>query len=171
MRAAIRLPPLRTRASPGRAELEAALKERDERIEVLEGEIAEAARTAESAEKLRAEMDELHRRGDEERMGFELQIAGTRNVKAVRALLPDYDNDIDKLKAAEPWLFGAGPRLGAGGGHEATERGRSGKDKLDFPLRTLKRIAARIPLETCSPGWNESESAPDPLTSRFPPPS
>ena len=28
----------------------------------------------------------------------------------------------------------------------------SGKDKLDFPLRTLKRIAARIPLETCSPG-------------------
>ena len=30
----------------------------------------------------------------------------------------------------------------------------SGKDKLDFLLRTLKRIAARIPLETCSPGWN-----------------
>ena len=29
---------------------------------------------------------------------------------------------------------------------------RSGKDKLDFLLRTLKRIAARIPLETCSPG-------------------
>lgn len=32
----------------------------------------------------------------------------------------------------------------------------SGKDKLDFLLRTLKRIAVRIPLETCSPGWNES---------------
>ena len=30
----------------------------------------------------------------------------------------------------------------------------SGKDKLDFLLRTIKRIAARIPLETCSPGWN-----------------
>ena len=30
----------------------------------------------------------------------------------------------------------------------------SGKDKLDFLLRTLKRIAARIPLEACSPGWN-----------------
>lgn len=30
----------------------------------------------------------------------------------------------------------------------------SGKDKLDFLLRILKRIAARIPLETCSPGWN-----------------
>ena len=30
----------------------------------------------------------------------------------------------------------------------------SGKDKLDFLLRTLKRIAARIPLEVRSPGWN-----------------
>ena len=88
-----------------RADYKAALKERDERIAKLEGEIAE---TAESAEKLRAEMDELRRRGDEERVGFELQIAGARNVKAARALLPDHDNDIEKLKAAEPWLFCAG---------------------------------------------------------------
>lgn len=41
-------------------------------------------------------------------MGFELQMAGARNVKAARALLADYYNDIEKLKAAEPWLFGAG---------------------------------------------------------------
>lgn len=91
-----------------RAEYETALKERDERIAALEGEIAEAAKTAESAEALRKEMDELRRRGDEERVGFELQIAGARNVKAARALLPDYENDIEKLRAAEPWLFGAG---------------------------------------------------------------
>lgn len=37
----------------------AALRERDERIAALEGEIAEAAKTAESAEALRKEMDEL----------------------------------------------------------------------------------------------------------------
>ena len=90
-----------------RADYEAALRERDERIAALEGEIAEAAKTAESAERLRAEMDELRRKGDEERVGFELQIAGARNVKAARALLSDYDNDVDKLKAAEPWLFSA----------------------------------------------------------------
>ena len=53
-------------------------------------------------------MDELRRKGDEERVGFELQLSGARNVKAARALLPDYENDIDKLKAAEPWLFGTG---------------------------------------------------------------
>ena len=40
---------------------EAALAERDARIAELEGEIAEAAKTAEGAEKLRAEMDELRR--------------------------------------------------------------------------------------------------------------
>ena len=92
-----------------REDYEAALKERDERIAALEGEITEAAKTAESAETLRKEMDELRRRGDEERVGFELQLAGARNVKAARALLSDYDNDIEKLKAAEPWLFSAAP--------------------------------------------------------------
>lgn len=95
-------------AAKARADYEAALAERDARIAELEGEIAEAAKTAEGAEKLRAEMDELRRKGDEERVGFELQLAGARNVKAARALLADHDNDIEKLKAAEPWLFGAG---------------------------------------------------------------
>ena len=98
----------RDAGAQARADYEAALKERDARIAELEGEIAEAAKTAEGAEKLRAEMDELRRRGDEERVGFELQIAGARNVKAARALLGDYENDIDKLKTAEPWLFGTG---------------------------------------------------------------
>lgn len=91
-----------------RADYEAALRERDERIEALEGDIAEAAETAESADKLRKEMDELRRQGEEQRVGFELQMAGTRNVKAARALLADYDNDVEKLKVGEPWLFGAG---------------------------------------------------------------
>lgn len=93
--------------SQARADYEAALKERDVRIAELEGEIAEAAKTAENAEKLRAEMDELRRRGDGERVGFELALAGARNVKAARALLSDHSDDVEKPKAAEPWLFGA----------------------------------------------------------------
>ena len=96
-------------AERARADYEVALRERDERIAALEGEIAEASKTAEAAERLRAEMDELRRRGDEERVGFELQIAGARNVKAARALLADYEGDIEKLRAAEPWLFSASP--------------------------------------------------------------
>lgn len=118
-----------------RADYEAALAERDARIAELEGEIAEAAKTAEGAEALRKEMDELRRRGDEERVGFELQLAGARNVKAARALLPDHGNDIEKLKAAEPWLFSAPaapaptgatglPSAGAAGADESTQMSR-----------------------------------------------
>lgn len=88
-----------------RDDYEAALAERDARIAELEGEIAQAAKTAESAEKLRAEMDELRRQGEEQRVSFELTMAGARNVKAATALLSDYDGDVEKLKAAEPWLF------------------------------------------------------------------
>ena len=120
--------------SRGRADYEATLAERDARIAELEGGIAEAAKTAEGAEKLRAEMDELRRKSDEERVCFELQLAGARNVKAARALLADYD-DVEKLKAAEPWLFSAPPApvptgatglpsAGAAGADESTQMSR-----------------------------------------------
>ncbi|MBM6786761.1 hypothetical protein H6A33_11235 [Collinsella tanakaei] len=119
---------------------EAALKERDERIAALEGEIAEAAKTAEGAERLRAEMDELRRRGDEERVGFELQLAGARNVKAARALLPDYENDIDKLKAAEPWLFGAGAAAPAQAGATGLPNAGAATDE-GAQMRRWRKIA------------------------------
>ncbi len=115
-------------AAKARADYEAALKECDERIAELEGEIAEAAKTAEGAEKLRAEMDELRRRGDEERVGFELQLAGARNVKAVRALLADHD-DVEKLKAAEPWLFSAPPAPAPAGATGLPSAGAAGADE------------------------------------------
>lgn len=98
-------------AKKARADYEAALAERDARIAELEAGIAEAAKTAEGAEALRAEMDELRRAGEEQRVSFELQLAGARNVKAATALLSDYGNDVEKLKEAEPWLFAdAAPR-------------------------------------------------------------
>lgn len=107
-------------AAPGgtdaSADYEVALAERDARIAELEGEIAKAAQTAAGAEKLRAEMDELRRQGEEQRVSFELTMAGARNVKAAKALLPDHDNDIEKLKTAEPWLFGAGVAASAPAG-------------------------------------------------------
>ncbi len=127
-------------AAMARADYEAALKERDARIAELEGEIAEAAKTAEGAEALRKEMDELRRRGDEERVGFELQIAGARNVKAARALLPDYENDIDKLKAAEPWLFGAGAAAPAQAGATGLPNAGAATDE-GVQMRRWRKIA------------------------------
>ena len=116
-------------AGKARADYEAALKERDARIAELEGEIAEAAKTAEGAEALRREMDELRRKGDEERVGFELQLAGARNVKAARALLPDHDNDVEKLRAAEPWLFSASPAPAPAGAGGLPSAGATGADE------------------------------------------
>ena len=93
------------------AAYEAALEERDARIGELEAAVAEASRTAEAAEALRAEIEELRRAGDEQREEFELQMAGVRSVKAARALLPDHDGDVSALKEAEPWLFAGAPAV------------------------------------------------------------
>lgn len=92
---------------------EALLAERDAKIAELEDTIAEAAKSAEAAEALRAEMDELRRQGEEQRVEFELTMAGARNVRAARVLLDEHDGDVSKLKEAEPWLFdSAMPRQG-----------------------------------------------------------
>ena len=84
---------------------EAQIAERDSRIAELEGQIAEAAKNAEAAEELRGEIAALKEQGASERIDFQLQLAGCRNVKAARAVLDDYKGDIDALKAAEPWMF------------------------------------------------------------------
>lgn len=67
--------------------------------------MAEAAKNAETAETLRGEIAELKQASADERTDFKLQLAGVLNVKAARALLADHDNDVDKLKEAEPWLL------------------------------------------------------------------
>ena len=91
------------------------IADRDARIAELEGEVAEAARNAETAEQLRGEIAELKARGESDRVDFKLQLAGVRNVKAARALLADHGNDVDKLKEAEPWLFDATGKHAKGG--------------------------------------------------------
>ncbi|OUO18837.1 hypothetical protein [Collinsella sp. An307] len=93
-------------AADASTDYEALLAERDAKIAELEGAIAEAAKTAEAAEALRAEMDELRRQGEEQRVEFELTMAGAKSVKAARALLDEHGGDVSKLKEAEPWLFG-----------------------------------------------------------------
>ena len=92
------------------------IADRDARIAELEGQVAEAAKNAETAESLRGEIAELKVQGESDRIDFKLQLAGVRNVKAARAILADHDNDIDKLKEAEPWLFEGDGKHAAKGG-------------------------------------------------------
>ena len=88
---------------------EKAVAERDEKIAALEAQVAGAAKNAETADQLRGEIAELKAQGESDRIDFKLQLAGVRNVKAARAVLADHDNDVDKLKDAEPWLFADAP--------------------------------------------------------------
>ena len=107
---------LQVGSAPSDEEIRAALAERDERIAQLEAQVAEASKTVESAEALARQIEELKASADEERVGFELRLAGARSVTAARALLAEHGGDVAKLKEAEPWLFsGAEPRGGATG--------------------------------------------------------
>ena len=94
---------------------EKAVAERDEKIAALEAQVAEAAKNAETAERLRGEIAELKAQGESDRIDFKLQLAGVHNVKAARAVLGDHGGDIDKLKEAEPWLFADAPAKQQGG--------------------------------------------------------
>lgn len=96
---------------------EAQLAERDSRIAELEAQIAEAAKSAEAADGLRAEIAALKRQGEDERIEFNLMLAGCRNVKAARSVLEDHDGDVEALKAAEPWMFSdsSGKQIGKTG--------------------------------------------------------
>ena len=83
----------------------AALAERDKRIAELEAQVADAAKSAETAESLTKQIEELKASNEAERIGFELRLAGVRSVTAAKALLGEHGGDVAKLKAAEPWLF------------------------------------------------------------------
>ncbi len=114
------------------------IAERDEKIASLEAQVAEAAKNAETAEQLRGEIAELKAQGESDRIDFKLQLAGVRNVKAARALLSDHDNDVDKLKEAEPWLFEAGGKHAKGGNASSGTTGLPNAGAASDEGKTLK---------------------------------
>lgn len=83
----------------------AALAARDERIAELEKQVAEASKSKAAAKKLTDEIEKVRAEAAEERVAYELRLAGVRNVKAAKALLADYEGDVAKLREGEPWLF------------------------------------------------------------------
>ena len=129
----------------GVADYEKAIGERDARIAELEAQVAEAAKSAETADELRARIAELKGQGESDRIDFQLRLAGARNLKAARAVLADHDGDVEALRADEPWLFaqaGATSQLtsqnfGTTGMEPAGVAGGSG----ERDLRRWERIA------------------------------
>lgn len=100
----------------GPDEFKALLAKQEVRIKELEGQVAEAAKTGEVADALRGEIEQVKARAGDERVEFELRLAGVRNVKAAKALPDDHDGDASVLKEVKPWLFSGGKSGGAQGG-------------------------------------------------------
>lgn len=93
----------------GGSDYQALLSKQEARIKELEGQVAEAAKTAEAADALRGEIEQIKAQAADERVEFQLRLAGVHNVKAAKALLEDHDGDVSALKVAEPWLFADKP--------------------------------------------------------------
>jgi len=85
------------------AKRDASITERDGKIAELEGKLADAEKLGQQAESLKTENEQMKNQAASDRIDFALQLAGCRNVKAARAVLDDYDGDVVKLKAAEPY--------------------------------------------------------------------
>jgi uncharacterized SAM-dependent methyltransferase len=101
-------------AEPPEAGFEAAIAERDARIAELEAQVAESARSAEAADELARQIEEVRAQAAADRAEYELALAGCRSVRAGRVLLAEHGGDVGALRQAEPWLFADGAAVSTG---------------------------------------------------------
>lgn len=95
---------------------------KDAKIAELEALVSEASKTEEGRQELLGKIEEIKRESEVSKVEYELKLAGCRDDKATKAamaLLPDYENDVDKLKAECPYLFRANEKQGSTGGKPA----------------------------------------------------
>ena len=69
----------------------------------------------EAANKMAADIEAMRRANEEERLGFELRLAGALSVTAAKALLAEHGGDVAKLKEECPYLFGKDKQTGTTG--------------------------------------------------------
>lgn len=107
---------------------------KDEEIAELKAQIAEAAKTEEGRKALEEKIAKLESDQKDERTTYDLKLAGIRDdkaVKAAKAMLPDYDGDVDKLKEDCPYLFSDGKKTGSTG---LKHEGGAGIESIDAKL-------------------------------------
>ena len=74
-------------------------------IEELKADAAEAAESKAKRAEYEQKVSDLEGKLADSELSRKLEKVGCRSVKAAKALLADYDGDIEKLRAAEPFLF------------------------------------------------------------------
>lgn len=81
------------------------LAERDSKIADLEAKLAKAANDAQALADLRAEIDQVKQNTADERQSWELEKLGCRDIETAKAVIGNYQGDVQALKDAKPWLF------------------------------------------------------------------
>lgn len=107
---------------------------KDEEIAALKAQIAEAAKTEEGRKALEEKIAQLESSHKDERVTYDLKLAGIRDekaVKAAKAMLPDYGGDVAKLKEECPYLFSEAKQTGSTG---LKHEGGAGSEDTDAKL-------------------------------------
>ena len=108
------------------------IAERDKKIADLQAKLDEQAKNEAGRAELKAEMEKLRGEWADEKLTYQLELAGCRSPKMAKAVLSDYEGDIQKLKAAEPWLFAESKQGSTGGKPGGTS---TGSDEIERELR------------------------------------
>lgn len=111
------------------------MKAKDDEIAALKAQLEEKSKTEEGRAELNDKIDKLQADMAEERTVYELKLAGVRDdkaIKAAKAMLPDYEGNVAKLKEDCPYLFSETQQTGStglkpGGG----AGGKSTDEKID----------------------------------------
>lgn len=115
------------------------IKAKDDKIAELQAQLDEKSKTEEGRAALQKELDGLKAEMADERTTHKLELAGCRNAKAAKALLDDYDGDVDKLKAGCPYLFSDGKQTGSTGLKPEGDAAKAMDDKLDRAFGLKKK--------------------------------
>lgn len=120
-----------------KAKYERERREWEAKVADLKAQLDGKAGDDDRVSKLEAELKAMRERLDDERVTARLAAAGCVNAKAAKAVLADYDGDVEKLKAECPYLFRQARQTGSTGGTPA------GAPKADLVAKA--RRAAGLP--------------------------
>lgn len=124
-----------------RAKYDREMKEWKAQVAELQAKLDQQAKSGQDdgdrVAKLEADLKAMRQQLDDERLAGKLAAAGCVNAKAAKAVLGDYDGDIEAMKKACPYLFRQERQTGSTGGTPA------GASKADLVARARK--AAGLP--------------------------
>ena len=124
------------------------MKAKDDEIADLKKQVDDAIKSNETKKTLEDKIEALEASQADMRTDYELKLAGCRNAKAAKALLEDHGGDVQKLKAAEPWLFRQEEPKGSTGLKPAGAK-RLTKDEImaeKDPVKCRKLISENLDL-------------------------